>query len=164
MSVHPDTTTTPTADAGLEPGQVERLARAATERLFVDVVTPETDETNIVHVYSEDGEKYTADVESGACDCPDATYNLTPDEKCKHALRAELALGCRGLPEWADGDAVDRMLRKRLGAREVAVCECSSCGYSSPGVEAGPDVGCGICPSCGQERLERDTREVLDGV
>ena len=101
-------------DDGPTPGQMERLARAATERLFVDDVTPATDVTGLAHVYSEEGRQHTVAIEDGVCSCEDYTYNLGPGERCKHTLRAELSLGRRGLPEWADGDAVDEMLRRRL--------------------------------------------------
>ena len=101
-------------DDGPTPGQMERLARAATERLFVDDVTPATDVTGLVHVYSEAGRQHVVALEDGICSCEDYTYNLGPGKRCKHGFRAELALGRRGLPEWADGDAVDMMLRRRL--------------------------------------------------
>lgn len=55
------------------------------------------------------------------------------------------------------------MRPRRPTARTVAVCRCTSCEYESPPVEAGPDIGCGICPVCGRGRLERTT-EVEDGV
>lgn len=67
---------------------MERLSRAATERLFVDDVTPSTEQTGLAHVYSERGECYTVDVETGACECADAEYNIdtSAGEKCKYAM------------------------------------------------------------------------------
>lgn len=46
------------------------------------------------------------------------------------------------------------------GETELAVCQCPACGYQSPGVEAGPAIGCGVCPECGHNRMNRDTQEV----
>lgn len=103
-------------DDGPTPGQFQRLARAATERLFVDTVTPATNKTGLAHVYSEEGHQHTVAIEDGVCSCEDFTYNLGPGERCKHAIRAELALGRRGLPEWANPDVVDMMLQCRLDA------------------------------------------------
>ena len=40
----------------------------------------------------------TVDVRSGACECPDASYNLGDDELCKHARRARFALGRDAVP------------------------------------------------------------------
>ena len=109
-------------DEGLPPAQLKRLTYGLTEHLLVDTVTPETDETGLVHVYSEKGKQYTVDLETGACSCPDFEYNHdgTDEFRCKHSYRAQVATGRRGLPEWADGDAVDRMLRKRLDADREA--------------------------------------------
>ena len=102
-------------DDGPTPKQLAREARAATEHLLVDTVTPETDETGLVHVYSTEGKQYVVDLESGACSCPDAEYNLNVEhgERCKHAVRAEIVTGRRGLPP-VDVEAVDDRLRERL--------------------------------------------------
>ena len=102
----------------MPPAQMERLARAATQRLFVDDVTPVTEVTGLAHVYSEEGRQHIVAVEDGICSCEDFQYNLDAGERCKHGFRAELALGRRGLPEWADADAIDEMLRRRLNERE----------------------------------------------
>ena len=104
-------------DEGLPPAQLQRLARGLTEYLFVDTITPETDETGLAHVYSTEGKQYVIDVETGVYSCPDAEHNLDLDagERCKHTYRAEVALGRRSLPPWAELDAVDDRLRNRLG-------------------------------------------------
>jgi predicted nucleic acid-binding Zn finger protein len=52
----------------------------------------------LVLVVSASGEEYVVDVHSGACECPDATYNLEGDELCKHARRARFALGRDAVP------------------------------------------------------------------
>lgn len=125
MSAHTDgvapvaepTDVSPTAeDRGLPPGQFERLARGVTELLLVDTVTPETEETGLAHVYGESGTQHIVDVETGACSCDDYKYRSGGDDwRCKHGYRAAVATGRRGLPEWADVDALDPYLQERLG-------------------------------------------------
>jgi predicted nucleic acid-binding Zn finger protein len=87
------------------PAAVERLHRALVEPMLV---VPDE-----VAVYNG-SRRYIVNADVGSCDCPDAQYNLGADEACKHALRCELALGERGLPAWADGEAVDCVLQRRL--------------------------------------------------
>ena len=81
----------------MPPAQMERLARAATERLFVNDVTPVTEKTGLGHVYSEKGRQHVVADKDGICSCEDYQYNLDPGERCKHGFRAELALGRRPL-------------------------------------------------------------------
>lgn len=38
-------------------------------------------------------------------------------------------------------------------------CTCPECGYESPSVVAGPNIGCGICPECHGGRMNRETTE-----
>jgi hypothetical protein len=52
----------------------------------------------LVLVVSASQEEYVVDIHSGACECPDATYNLEGDELCKHARRARFALGRDAVP------------------------------------------------------------------
>ena len=52
----------------------------------------------LVLVVSATQEEYVVDVHSGACECPDATYNLGDDELCKHARRSRFALGVDAVP------------------------------------------------------------------
>jgi predicted nucleic acid-binding Zn finger protein len=46
------------------------------------------------------GGEYVVDVETGACTCPDATYNLPDGDRttCKHAAAARFATGARAIP------------------------------------------------------------------
>jgi predicted nucleic acid-binding Zn finger protein len=46
------------------------------------------------------GGEYAVDVETGACTCPDATYNLPDGDRttCKHVAAARLATGRREIP------------------------------------------------------------------
>lgn len=53
---------------------------------------------DLVLVVSASQKEYVVDVRSGACECPDATYNLGEDELCKHARRARFALGLDAVP------------------------------------------------------------------
>jgi hypothetical protein len=71
-----------------------RVRRALTEYMTVLV----DDETDLAEVYSSSGAKYTVDLRTGSCDCPDATHNLDGDERCKHALRARWASGRDPVP------------------------------------------------------------------
>ena len=71
-----------------------RVRRALTEYMTVLV----DDETDLAEVYSSSGTKYTVDLRTGSCDCPDATHNLDGDERCKHALRARWASGRDPVP------------------------------------------------------------------
>lgn len=107
-------------DRGLSSGQLDRLARGVTERLLVDKVTPETDETSLVHIYSERGTCYTVDTESSACTCLDYQHRrpageVGDDWRCKYGMRAEIECGRRGLPSWSQLDAVDPLLLERFG-------------------------------------------------
>lgn len=105
-------------DEGLPPAQLKRLARGLTEYLFVDTVTPKTDETGLAHVYGETGKQYTVDAETGVCTCPDHAYNRPEDDdewRCKHAYRVAVHLDHRGIPSWANLAAVDSRLLDHLG-------------------------------------------------
>ena len=80
-------------------------------------MTPATDETDLAHVYGEDGTQYIVDVRHGSCTCDDYTYRHDGEEwRCKHGHRAFVAVnGGAPLPQWADRDALDSLLIKRLG-------------------------------------------------
>lgn len=77
-----------------------RLRRALEEPLSVLSTdgTPVDGDVSIVSVVSHSGEEYTVDVREGRCDCPDATYRLDDDDKCKHEIRAEISLGISPIP------------------------------------------------------------------
>jgi len=89
-----------------------RLRRALEEPLSVVSIdgTPVDADASIVSVESHSGESYTIDVREGRCDCPDAQYNLDDDQRCKHQIRAKIALGRSPVPvratETVDVDAV----------------------------------------------------------
>jgi hypothetical protein len=88
-----------------------RLRRALEEPLSVVSTegTPVDGDASIVSVESHSGKSYTVDVREGRCNCRDAQCNLSDDERCKHQLRAEFALGRSPVPvraaETADVDA-----------------------------------------------------------
>jgi len=68
-------------------------------------------------VVGENGGTYTVDIQTGACTCADAEYNLPTDdgrETCKHVARAEFATGERTVPAWVDADAVDDKLGEHV--------------------------------------------------
>jgi hypothetical protein len=77
-----------------------RLRRALEEPLSVLSTsgTPIKGDVSTVSVVSHSGEEYTVDAREGHCDCPDATYRLDDDEKCKHQIRAEIVLGIKPAP------------------------------------------------------------------
>ena len=83
------------SDTEIEP----RTRRALEEYL---TVLPEHGRVkgadDLVLVVSASQEEYVVDVRSGACECPDASYNLEDDELCKHARRARFALGRDAVP------------------------------------------------------------------
>jgi DNA-binding cell septation regulator SpoVG len=85
-----------------------RLRRALEEPLSVVSTggTPVCGNASIVSVESHSGNSYTVDVREGRCDCRDARYNLDDDQRCKHQIRAEMALGRSPVPVRA-AEAVD---------------------------------------------------------
>jgi len=85
-----------------------RLRRALEQPLSVVSTdgTPVCGNASIVSVESHTGNSYTVDVREGRCDCRDARYNLDDDQRCKHQIRAEMALGRSPVPVRA-AEAVD---------------------------------------------------------
>jgi hypothetical protein len=97
----------------------KRLRRALEQPLSVLSTdgTPIQGDASIVSVVSHSGEEYTVDVREGRCDCPDATYNLDNDSKCKHQFRAEIALGRTPVPvRAAESIDVDGLLGSHTDA------------------------------------------------
>jgi hypothetical protein len=69
----------------------------------MSVLTPdfhpiEDNSLTVVSVTTGSGSSYAVDVREGVCECPDAEYNLGPDETCKHARRARFVLGRTPVP------------------------------------------------------------------
>lgn len=71
-----------------EPARLDvepRTIRALTETLQV---LPNTGRARgadgLYLVVSGSGNEYLVDLPGGRCSCPDAQYNLEPDERCKH--------------------------------------------------------------------------------
>jgi len=79
----------------------QRTVKALTGELAVE----ESDD-GLFTVTGESGNEYTVDADSGACTCPDAEYNLSDEERCKHARRVAFRVGDRAIPEWANEDAI----------------------------------------------------------
>ncbi len=73
-----------------------REVRALTERLVI----LDRDAPGLFTVYSEEGTRYTVDIQNGgACTCPDVQFN-DPDEGCKHQHAARFLAGDREIPSW----------------------------------------------------------------
>jgi hypothetical protein len=160
-----------------------RLRRALEEPLSVVSVdgTPICGDVSIVSVESHSGESYTVDVREGRCDCPDAQYNLGDDQRCKHQIRAEIALGRSPVPvraaetvdvdgvlgehtdatlqfATADGGIIDAETGDEVSAETDTDTETATCIWSDPKVEidqygspTGDHYVC--CIDCGVEVL-----------
>lgn len=89
----------------------KRAVRALTEKM---TVLPDTGRVkgadDLFLVVSESGSEYLVDTREGRCDCPDAQYNLEPEERCKHERRVRYATGETPIPAWTDTDAIDSHL------------------------------------------------------
>lgn len=89
----------------------KRAVRALTEKM---TVLPDTGRVknadDLFLVVSESGSEYLVDTREGRCDCPDAEYNLEPEERCKHERRVAYATGSEPIPLWADQSAIDPQL------------------------------------------------------
>ena len=93
----------------------KRDVRALTEVMTaLDSVGEVRGADGMFHVVSHSGKQYTVDARSGACTCPDAEYNLGPDERCKHALRVAYATGEKAIPAWVDPDDLDDQLGEHV--------------------------------------------------
>ena len=73
-----------------------REVRALTERLVV----LDCDAPGLFTVYSEEGTRYSVNIQNGgACTCPDVQFS-DPDEGCKHQHAAQFLAGDREIPSW----------------------------------------------------------------
>jgi hypothetical protein len=103
------------ADAGVAGDAVpvdltdDRDVRALTECMAAYEQAP-----GVYGVLNADGEKYIVDASTGVCTCPDAGYNLGPDECCKHARRVAFRTGDREVPAWIDVNGVGDLLADHL--------------------------------------------------
>ncbi|KOX92142.1 hypothetical protein [Halorubrum tropicale] len=89
----------------------DREVRALTEVMTaLDEIGDVRGADDMYLVVSHSGKEYTVDGRSGACTCPDAEYNLGPDELCKHAERVAFATGEKPIPAWVDPADVDEQL------------------------------------------------------
>jgi hypothetical protein len=160
-----------------------RLRRALEEPLSVVSVdgTPICGDVSIVSVESHSGKSYTVDVREGRCDCPDAQYNLGDNQRCKHQIRAEIALGRSPVPvraaetvdvdpvlgahtdatlqfATADGGIIDGETGDEISTETDTDTETASCIWSDPQVEIdqyGSPTGDHYvrCTDCGVEVL-----------
>lgn len=100
-----------------------RTHKAYTEPM---VVIPEVTDDDVClglyTVHSTSGRTYFVDADTGACECPDATYNH-PEGGCKHARRVSIGIINGDLP--GDGDdasdymaALDDMARSLASERD----------------------------------------------
>ena len=62
--------------------------------------------------------QYTVDLLEGTCDCPDAMYNLAPNEACKHEKRTRYATGDLPIPAGIDEGAIDPALGEHVTQRD----------------------------------------------
>lgn len=101
--------------AATDPGpDHERTERALTECMTTLELAPEL----YTVIGQNQGPEYTVDLQDGRCTCPDATYNLEPDEEaCKHELRARYATGVLGRPDWIPEGDVDSLLGEHVHRR-----------------------------------------------
>lgn len=93
-----------------------RLWKALTEPMFVYEDHPDAPLDCEAVVYNA-GREYLVNLAVNFCTCPDQQYNCGPGEPCKHLLRARLVSRGSPLPEWAEWDALDSQLRRRLAER-----------------------------------------------
>jgi hypothetical protein len=98
----------------------KRAVRALTEYM---TVLPETgrvrDADDLYLVVSESGSEYLVDTRESRCDCPDAEYNLEPDECCKHERRVNYATDNTPIPSWVATDAIDPQLGEQTASSPV---------------------------------------------
>lgn len=97
-----------------------RTRRAVTEYISILEDGPGVDGADGLYLaVSHSGESYVLDHRTGACECPDAEYNLSPGEKCKHQRRLEVILGDREIPDAIDADDVDPQLGEHIDVNET---------------------------------------------
>jgi hypothetical protein len=107
----PTTTAEPTENREFGDRDVRALTEALTA---LDSIGDVRGADEMYHVVSHSGTQYTVDARSGACSCPDAEYNLAPDERCKHALRVAYATGEKAIPAWVDPTDIDDQLGQHV--------------------------------------------------
>jgi hypothetical protein len=112
--------------------EAERYERGVREEMSV-----EHEADRLYRVANGDGETYTADLATGACECPDAEYR-GDEYVCKHVVRAALIAVYQ-----------HRKARSELGARTIEYanehgCEASGCN----GPFLASDDGLLPCPTC----------------
>jgi hypothetical protein len=93
----------------------DRTERALTEYLTVlEDVGRARGAEDLYLVVSQSGNEYLVDADLGACECPDAEYNLSDGEQCKHESRVAFATGAEPIP--AGVDDVDDQLGAHVSA------------------------------------------------
>jgi len=112
----------------IETGRYRRAVR--------EEMTAEPEADRLYRVANGDGETYTADLATGACECPDCEYR--PETACKHCLRACLV------------DVYQhRKARSALAPRVIAFANehgCEASGCNGPFLTS--DDGLLPCPVC----------------
>lgn len=104
-----------------EPTEVESTDLEQRDiRALTECMTALPEGGSVYTVIGESGGgEYRVDAQTGRCTCPDAQYNLTDSEQCKHVVRVEYATGQRTIPTWADRDAIDGQLGEHVEAGPV---------------------------------------------
>ena len=119
--------------------------RAVTE---VMTVVPHGGGSGMFDVYSgSNDEPYVVDLVEGRCSCPDAEYNLDPDERCKHEIRCRIALGIDPCP----AELLDERDRCLVNSMEKFGAEPEpevSVGDAKPARRVATDGGRAKCVEC----------------
>jgi hypothetical protein len=124
-----------------------RLYRALTE---YHTVYPEGGD--VYSVTSQSGNEYAVDARDGRCTCPDAQFNLTDDDLCKHALRVAVVRGERVIPAAIDRNEVDPQLGIAVDSTPVAVATDGGQVPAADTTDDGPDRPT-TCGCWGQDDL-----------
>lgn len=94
----------------IDPDPGARDVRAVCEYMTVLLDGPGVkDADDLYVVYTQSGGEYTVDAREGACECPDAQFNLGEDELCKHARRVAIIRRERAFPLVEVGEVDDAL-------------------------------------------------------
>lgn len=99
----------------------DRDVRALTENMSVAEWTPTTRETkgaDGMYVVVTESE-YIVDLWEGSCTCPDAQYNLSGGQQCKHEARARFDTGDRAIPGGVNREEINYQLGSHVGTPTV---------------------------------------------
>jgi hypothetical protein len=157
---------------GRTAAEDKRTVRALTE--YISVLPESPDAGIYTAVGQHENGAYTVDIEAGRCTCPDAEYNLAPDERCKHEKRARFALGLDAVPADVDHDP---SLGEHVDGGPILAASDGGTAAESADTTAGTDDGPTYtyhrepahvggkryvrCEKCGAESVPADPDRVL---